>query len=178
MDKAEAKKLFNKLYSINPKLWNQILNKSGTKYSNSTNAKDTNVINSKSFKELQKQSLNEYKTNSGKQSATVNKPKSIRINNETLGKYRSNDSNKSDNTTFVDSAAISSFTIENNEDGTKDVTINFTNNSKDYLYPDVPKNVADGMYSAPSKGSYVYNVISKYSDYNNPKVQSKIRGGN
>ena len=66
--------------------------------------------------------------------------------------------------------------MKDNNDGTKDVSITFKGGGKDYLYPDVPTNVANGLYAAPSKGSYVSDVISHYSDYSNPKVQAKIRG--
>lgn len=180
MDKNSFQKLFKEMYQINPAQWNNLLTKAGktvysAKHKNANSKINRQSMASNAFDKLMKI---DYKSFGNKQNATINKPKSIRINDMTLGKMR--DTNMRDSnakTTFTDSSAIQQFRIDDAANGKKDVTIQFVGGGKDYLYPNVPANVANGLYAAPSKGSYVENVISKYSDYSNPKVQQKIREG-
>lgn len=183
MKQEEFRKLFKNLYTANPDKWNRVLqakkNYSGSKQSENVYGKQNRqVISSEAFGKLLRINQKQFEDFGKKQNATVNKPKSIRINNETLAQNRrTNQRNKNAEATFVDSSAVDSFNMKDNHDGTKDVSITFKGGGKDYLYPDVPANVANGLYAAPSKGSYVVDVISSYSDYSNPKVQAKIREG-
>lgn len=180
-DKSSFAKLFKELYGQNPDKWNRLLEANKTKYSEAPKPTKQNrqVMSSEAFGKLLRINQKQFDDFSRKADAQVNKPKSIRINGETLGQNRrTNQRNKNADTSFVDSEAISSFNIKDNNDGTKDVTIKYTSGNKEYLYPDVPANVANGMYAAPSKGSYAQDVIKQYSDYSNPKVQEKIREGN
>jgi len=180
MKQEEFRKLFKNLYIANPDKWNRVLqakkNYSGTRQSENVYGKQNRqVISSEAFGKLLRINQKQFEDFSKKQNATVNRPKSIRINNETLAQNRRTDQrNRNAETSFVDSSAIDSFNMKDNNDGTKDVSIIFKGGGKDYLYPDVPTNVANGLYAAPSKGSYVSDVISRYSDYSNPKVQAKI----
>lgn len=184
MKQEEFRKLFKNLYTANPTKWDKVLqakkNYSGSKQSDNVYGKQNRqVISSEAFGKLVRLNQKQFEDFGKKQNATVNKPKSIRINNETLAQNRrENQRNKNAEATFVDSSAVDSFNMKDNHNGTKDVTIKFTNGDKEYLYPDVPTNVANGLYAAPSKGSYVQDVISGYSDVSNPKVQAKIRKGN
>lgn len=181
MNNGDFKKLFKELYGQDPYKWNKLLQAHKTKYSETPRPTKQNrqVMSSEAFGKLLRINQKQFDDFGKKQNATVNKPKSIRINNETLGQNkRTNQRNKNAETTFVDSAAVDSFNMKDNHDGTKDVTIKFNGGNKEYLYPDVPTNVANGLYAAPSKGGYVEGVLSGYSDYNNPKVQAKIREGN
>lgn len=176
MKKEEFAKLFKRLYSSNPEQWNKVLE---AKRSNTTPTKQNRqAMTQDAFKSLLKRDYTQFQNFSKKADATVNKPKSIRINDQTLQQNRdTNQRNKDADTSFVDSSAVDSFTLNDNGDGTKDVTIVYNGSNKEYLYPDVPKNIANAFYAAPSKGSFAHNVISRFSDYSNPKVQKKIREG-
>lgn len=188
LDRSSFQKLFRELYTVNPSLWDSILEKSGrtvySKKGTTTRGKtrkiDRQSMNTKAFDSLMNIDYNKFHDFSRKSEAQINRPKSIRVNGDTLGKLRTeNQRNKNvQDVSYVDSSAVDSFNIKDNGDGTKDVTVKFTSGNKEYLYPDVPSNVANGMYAAPSKGSYMQNVIKKYSDYSNPKVQAQIRQGN
>lgn len=180
MDNSSFKKLFKELYGQDPYKWNKLLQAHKTKYSETPRPTKQNrqAMTSEAFGKLLKINRHQFEDFGKKQNATVNTPKSVRINNETLGKNRrTNQRNKNANVTIVDSAAVDTFSMKNNNDGTKDVTIKFTSGNKEYLYPDVPTNVANGLYAAPSKGGYVQGVLGRYSNYSNPKVQAKIRQG-
>lgn len=180
MDNSDFKKLFKELYGANPDKWNRLLQANKTTYSDTPSPTKQNrqVMSSDAFSKLLKINQKQFDGFGKKRDASVSKPKSIRINGQTLEQNRKdNQRNKNAETTFTDSSAVNNFNIKDNQDGTKDVTIQFNNNNKHYLYPDVPANVANGLYAAPSKGSYVGRVISNYSDINNPKVQEKIRNG-
>lgn len=180
MDNSSFKKLFKELYGANPDKWNKLLQANKTTYSDTPSPTKQNrqVMSSDAFSKLLKINQKQFDDFGKKRDASVSKPKSIRINGQTLEQNRKdNQRNKNAETTFVDSSAVNNFNISDNQDGTKDVTIRFNNNNKSYLYPYVPANVANGLYAAPSKGSYVGRVISNYSDYENPKVQEKIRAG-
>lgn len=187
MDRSSFQKLFRELYTVNPVLWNSILEKSGkTVYSKkgtttrgNTRKVDRQSMSTRAFDSLMNIDYDKFNDFSRKSDAQIHRPKSIRVNDETLGKLRrENQRNKNAfDVSYADSAAVDSFNIKDNGDGTKDVTVKFTSGDKDYLYPDVPANVANGMYAAPSKGAYMQNVMSRYSDYSNPKVQAKIRQG-
>lgn len=179
MNNQDFKKLFKELYGQDPYKWNKLLQAHKTKYSETPRPTKQNrqAMTSEAFGKLLKINQHQFDDFGKKQNATINKPKSVRINDETLGKNRrTNQRNANANLTIVDSSAVDSFNMKDNHDGTKDVSITFKGGGKDYLYPDVPTNVANGLYAAPSKGSYVSDVISHYSDYSNPKVQAKIRG--
>ncbi len=171
------------MYSINPQKWNKILQASGkTSFSKTAkpNKIDRQSMGSNAFNRLMNIDYQHFDKFGKKQDATVNRPKSIRINGATLQNTRdTNQRNKNAKVEYVDSSAVNNFNVKDNQDGTKDVTVQFQGgDGKSYLYPDVPANVANGMYAAPSKGSYVHNVLSHYSDISNPKVQQKIREGN
>ena len=189
MDRSSFQKLFRELYTINPSLWTDILEKSGktvySKKGTATNGKprkvDRQSMTTKAFDSLMNIDYDKFDSLSRKSEAQVNKPKAIRVNGDTLGQLRKKEQ-KDENinahdVSYVDSAAVDFFNIKDNGDGTKDVTVKFTTGDTEYLYPDVPANVANGMYAAPSKGAYMNNVVSEYSDYSNPKVQAKIRSG-
>ena len=188
LDKSSFQKLFKEMYQINPAQWNTILEKSGktnfSKKGTTTRGNprkiDRQSIGSKAFDALMHADYRKFQDFGNKQDATVNRPKSIRVNNQTLGQMRNtNQRNANAETKYVDSEAVNNFNVKDNHDGTKDVTVVFQNgNGKGYLYPDVPANVANGFYAAPSKGAFVQNVLSNYSDISNPKVQAKIREGN
>lgn len=180
MNNQDFKKLFRELYGANPDKWNKLLQANKTTYSDTPSPTKQNrqVMSSDAFGKLLKINQKQFDDFGKKRDASVSKPKSIRINGQTLEQNRKdNQKNKNSETTFTDSSAVNSFNIKDNNDGTKDVTIKFTSGNKEYLYPDLPANVANGLYAAPSKGSYVGRVISNYSDYENPKVQEKIRAG-
>lgn len=187
MDRSSFQKIFKELYTVNPSLWNNILEKSGkTVYSkkgtttrNNPRKVDRQSMSTKAFDSLMNIDYNKFNDFSRKSDAQINKPKSIRVNGDTLGKLRTeNQRNKNaEDVSYVDSSAVDSFNIKDNNDGTKDVTVKFTSGNKNYLYPNVPTNVANGMYAAPSKGTYMQEVLSNYSDYSNPKVQERIRSG-
>ena len=181
MNKQDLKKLFKELYGQDPYKWNKLLEANKTKYSAqpAQNTQNKSVMTSDAFSKLLHINQHQFEDFGKKQDATINKPKSIRINNQTLAQNKlDGDKNKKAQTTIADSSAVDSFNMKDNHDGTKDVSITFKGGGKDYLYPDVPTNVANGLYAAPSKGSYVSDVISNYADYSNPKVQAKIRKGN
>lgn len=173
MDKSSFRKLFKELYGANPKKWDNIIKATKTKFSEMPAPTKANreAITSDSFKKL---IGIDFKRQADK---SVKSPKSIRINNQTLAQFRNGEDTEKADVSFVNSSAVNSYAIDRNNDGTVDMTIQFVNNPKEYLYPDIPQNVAQGMAAAPSKGSYVGNVISRFADYNNPKVQAKIREG-
>lgn len=183
MDRSSFQKLFKEMYQVNPQKWNELLTKAGkTTYSAKPKHPNSKInrqsMGSRAFDKLMNIDYNTFKDFGKKSESEVHRPKSIRINDMTLNKMRNtNMRNSNADTTFVDSSAIQNFKIQDAGNGKKDVTIQFNNNDKEYLYPDVPANVANGLYAAPSKGSYVGDVISRYSDYSNPKVQEKIREG-
>lgn len=187
IDRSSFQKLFKELYTVNPSLWDSILEKSGrTVYSKKgTTTKgrprkvDRQSMSTRAFDSLMNIDYNKFQEFSRKSEAQINRPKSIRVNGDTLGKLRTeNQRNKNaQDVSYVDSSAVDSFRISDNGDGTKDVSVKFTSGNKEYIFPNVPSNVANGMYAAPSKGSYMQNVIKKYSDYSSPKVQAKLRQG-
>ena len=189
LDKSSFQKLFREMYSVNPDKWNEILTKTGktmfSKKGTTTRGNprkiDRQTMGSKAFDKLMHIDYQKFQDFGKKQDAQVNRPKSIRVNNQTLGQLRMTNQRNTGakNVEYVDSAAVNNFNVKDNHDGTKDVSIVFQGgDGKEYLYPDVPANVANGLYAAPSKGGFVQNVLSRYSDYNNPKVQQKIREGN
>lgn len=61
---------------------------------------------------------------------------------------------------MVNSSCIDN--IEYNRE-TGDTFVKFRNNNKEYLFPDVPEDVVDGIKSAPSKGKYYHANIKQYS---------------
>lgn len=177
MDKSSFQKLFKEMYSVNPEKWNQLLTKAGkTVYSTKSKPKkiDRQTIGSAAFDKLMHI---DYKTFDKMNKKQNHKPKSIRVNNQTLGQLRKNNQGNSNakNVEFVDSSAIESFKYDPEK---KNLDIKFVNGNKEYRYPKVPKNVADGLYAAPSKGAYVQKVVSDYSNINDPEVQKKIGGQN
>ena len=178
MDKSSFQKLFKELYGMNPKTWNTVLEKSKTKFSETPKPSKQNrqAMSQDAFKSLLKQDYKTFQDFGKKADATINRPKSVRINGETLQQNKNrNQKNKDATISAVDSSAVERFRETENNDGPRDVTVKFTTGDKEYLYPDVPSNVAQAFYVAPSKGSFVIRVLSDYSDYSNPKVQEKIR---
>jgi hypothetical protein len=81
---------------------------------------------------------------------------------------------KPDEVTQVDSSAVDKI---NYNPETKDLTVVYVNEPKEYLYPNVPKKVVQAFMMSPSKGAFANKVISRYSDYSNPRVQAKMRNG-
>lgn len=179
LDRSSFQKLAKELYRANPDTWNNILTKSGkTVYSQGkdNNKKQTRqVFNSKAYGNLMKKYYDTFQKFGNKKDQHVQKPKSIRINNETITQNRAkNQRNTNAETSYVDSSAVESFRYD---PAKKNLTIQFTSGPKEYLYPEVPQNVVNGLYAAPSKGIYVDRVISQYSDIKHPEVQKKIRQG-
>lgn len=177
MKKEEFSKLFKRLYSSNPQAWNKVLE---SKRANTAPTKQNRqAMTQEAFKSLLKRDYNQFQDFSRKADATVNKPKSIRINGETLQKNKNtNQRNKNAETSYVDSSAVDSFEVHSRDGKTKDVVINFVGGEHGYMYPSVPNNVANGLYAAPSKGSYVNKVLERYSNINDPHVQEYIASGN
>lgn len=179
LDRSSFQKLAKELYRANPDTWNNILTKSGkTVYSQGkdNNKKQTRqVFNSKAYGNLMKKYYDTFQKFGSKKDQHVQKPKSIRINNETITQNRAkNQRNTNAETSYVDSSAVESFRYD---PAKKNLTIQFTSGPKEYLYPEVPQNVVNGLYAAPSKGIYVDRVISQYSNIKHPEVQKKIRQG-
>lgn len=75
----------------------------------------------------------------------------------------------------VDSSAVESIQYDPKK---KNLDVKFVNGTKEYRYPNVPKEVYHAFESAPSKGAFVNETLSKYSDITSPEVQKKIREGN
>lgn len=183
MDRSSFQKLFKEMYGMNPKMWNDVLTKSGkTIYSVKPAATEQNkeTMSSKAFNKLMNIDYDKFKEFGKKQDAKVDRPKSIRIDNQTLQQARNNIVNSSsdpNNVEFVDSSAVEAFEVVPRDAKTKDVIINFKGGDHGYMYPSVPNNVANGLYAAPSKGSYVSQVIDQYSNINDPHVQEYIANG-
>lgn len=176
MDKSSFQKLFKEMYAVNPEKWNTLLTKAGkTVYSTKSKPKkiDRQTMGSAAFDKLMHIDYKTFDSMNKKQNQEVNKPKSIRINNQTLGQLRKNNQRNAnaDNVEFVDSSAIESFKYDPVK---KNLDIKFVGGGKEYRYPKVPKNVADGLYAAPSKGAYVNNVVDRYSNINDPEVRAKM----
>lgn len=181
MDKSSFQKLFKELYGMNPTKWNTVLEKSKTKFSETPKPSKQNrqAMTQDAFKSLLKQDYKTFQSFGKKADATVNKPKSVRINDETLQQNKNtNQRNTNAEISSVDSTAVDSFRVVSRDNKTKDVIINFVGGTHGYMYPSVPNNVAVGLYAAPSKGSYVRNVIDKYSNIDDPHVQEYIASGN
>lgn len=108
----------------------------------------------------------------------LNKPQSQRYNGMTMGQYQKQpapgDREKVETHT-TDSSAVQSIEYDPKK-GNLDVT--FVGGDKEYRYPEVPKEVAESFMRAPSKGQFVDEVLSRYSDIGHPEVQKKIREGN
>ena len=90
MKQEEFRKLFKNLYTANPTKWNKVLqakkNYSGTKQSENVYGKQNRqAISSEAFGKLVRLNQKQFEDFGKKQNAKVNKPQSIRINNETLG---------------------------------------------------------------------------------------------
>ena len=187
MDRSSFQKLFKEMYTVNPSLWNSILEKSGkTVYSKKGTTTrgnprkvDRQSMSTKAFDSLMNIDYNKFKEFGKKQDAKVERPKSIRVNGDTLGQLRrENQRNKNaQDVSYVDSSAVEAFEILPRDAKTKDVIINFKGGDHGYMYPSVPNNVANGLYAAPSKGSYVNQVIDRYSNINDPHVQEYIANG-
>lgn len=178
MNKSSFQKLFKEMYSVNPEKWNTLLTKAGkTVYSTKSKPKkiDRQTMGSAAFDKLMHIDYKTFDSMNKKQNQEINKPKSIRVNNQTLGQLRKNNQRNANakNVEFVDSSAIESFKYDPEK---KNLDIKFANGNKEYRYPKVPKNVADGLHAAPSKGAYVQKVVDGYSNINDPEVQKKIGG--
>ena len=61
----------------------------------------------------------------------------------------------------VESSAIQAYTYDNKSG---DLYITFKGNGKEYKYPNVPIDVVKDLGNAPSKGRFVNQVISQYSE--------------
>lgn len=63
----------------------------------------------------------------------------------------------------VESSAIHSAGYD---EDTHTLTLVFnSNDTKEYLYPDVPKEIAEGLFKADSVGRYYHQHIKQYSVY-------------
>lgn len=129
------------------------------------------------FDSLIKVSERTVKQNQNKQDWNVSKPQSIRINQKTFGQMEKlkGGNRKANQVAQVDSSAVDKI---NYNPETKDLNVTYAGNPKEYLYPNVPKKVVQAFLMSPSKGAFANKVISRYSDYSNPRVQQKIREGN
>lgn len=78
----------------------------------------------------------------------------------------------------ANSSAVQSIDVEPRSKGTSDVSVTFTNGDHPYMYPSVDKRVVQAFLMAPSKGTFVNKVLSRYSDVSDPHVQEFIREGN
>lgn len=176
MDKSSFQKLFKEMYQVNPDKWNELLAKAGkTTFSakEKPNKINRQSMGSNAFQKLMNIDYSKFKDQGNKQQQEVIRPKSVRINGMTLPQIRSqNNRNANAETSFVDSSAVESFRYDPEK---KNLDIKFVGNPKEYRYPAVPRNVANGLYAAPSKGAYINQVVSRYSDISNPEVQKKIR---
>ena len=181
MDRSSFQKLFKEMYQVNPNKWNELLTKAGrTTFSakGKPNKINRQSMGSNAFQKLMNIDYSKFKDQGNKQRQEVVRPKSVRINGMTLPQVRSqNNRNANAETSFVDSSAVESFEVLPRDAKTKDVIINFQGGDHGYMYPSVPNNVANGLYAAPSKGSYVNQVIDQYSNINDPHVQEYIANG-
>lgn len=167
------------MYQVNPNKWNELLTKAG-KTTFSAKEKPSKInrqsMGSNAFQTLMKIDYSKFKDQGNKQQQEVIRPKSVRINGMALPQVKNqNMRNANAETSFVDSSAVESFHYDPEK---KNLDIKFVGGDKEYRYPDVPRNVANGLYAAPSKGAYVNSVVSRYSDISNPEVQKKIKEGN
>lgn len=184
MDKSSFQKLFKEMYQVNPNKWNELLAKAGkTTFSakEKPNKINRQSMGSNAFQKLMNIDYSKFKDQGNKQQQEVIRPKSVRINGMTLPQIRSqNNRNANAETSFVDSSAVESIRAQPRGDGSdnKDVIIQFVGGEHPYMYPNVSKNVLNGLYAAPSKGAFVNKVLSRFSDVSDPHVQKFIREGN
>lgn len=169
------------MYQVNPNKWNELLTKAG-RTTFSAKGKPSKInrqsMGSNAFQKLMNIDYSKFKDQGNKQQQEVVRPKSVRINGMTLSQTRNqNNRNANAETSFVDSSAVEAFEVLPRDAKTKDVIINFKGGDHGYMYPSVPNNVVNGLYAAPSKGSYVNQVIDQYSDVNDPHVQEYIANG-
>lgn len=177
MDRAELRKLFMNMYSGNTNAWGAISKRFKREDLQGKKKLKRESESFPAFDSLIKASEKTVKQNQNKQDWNVSKPQSIRINQKTFGQMEKlKGGNRTPETVrHVNSAAVDSI---NYNPETKDLTVVYTDSPKEYLYPEVPKRVVQAFMMAPSKGAFANKVISKYSDYSNPRVQEKIREGN
>ena len=66
------------------------------------------------------------------------------------------DTEGADESVSVNSSAIDGYTYN---EKTGDLYVQFKGGGKDYLYPNVPKDVVEDFGKAPSKGRFVHDVL-------------------
>lgn len=71
------------------------------------------------------------------------------------------------------STAVSKYTYDPKS---KDLYLTFTSSSKEYCYPNVPKEVIKDFGMAPSKGRFVHDVITGYSVANGKRFVRDTNG--
>lgn len=167
MDKAIFSNFLKGLHSKNKNAWNAVLN-------HFPKAKSASIgsFSIPQMKSLRTVSYDDIMPKYTQEELTKAKNKDISIG-------VSPDLDKSQSALQVtDSSAVQSVDVQPRGKGTSDVSVTFTNGEHPYLYPKVPEKVVQAFINAPSKGSFVNSILSRYSDYKDPHVQEFIREGN
>ena len=167
MDKAIFSNFLKGLYSNNKNAWNAVLN-------HFPKAKSASIgsFSIPQMKSLRTVSYDDIMPKYTREELTKAKNKDISIG-------VSPDLDKSQSALQVtDSSAVQSVDVQPRGKGTSDVSVTFTNGEHPYLYPKVPEKVVQAFINAPSKGRFVRNVLSRYSNVSDPHVQKFIREGN
>lgn len=174
MDTAELRKLFMNMYSGNTNAWGTVSKRFKREDLQGKKKLKREAEGFPSFDKLIQSNIKAVKSNQNKKDWSINKPQSIRINQQTFGQMQreKGGNRKANEVSQVDSSAVESINYDQNK-GNLDVR--FVGNPKEYRYPSVPKKVVQAFMMSPSKGSFMNKVISKYADYSNPEVQKKIR---
>ena len=174
MDKAELRKLFTNLYRGNTNAWGAISKRFKREDLQGKKKLKRESESFPAFGKLIQSNIKAVQSNQNKQDWNISKPQSIRINQQTFGQMQKDKggNRKANDVAQVDSSAVESIHYDPDKEN---LDVRFVGNPKEYRYPNVPKKVVQAFMMAPSKGSYMEKVISKYSDYNNPEVQKKIR---
>ena len=174
MESGELKKLFYNMYASKPNAWNAISKRFAREDLSGKKREKREAMEFPAFDKLIRANQKAYETSKNKKEQIYNNPKSIRINDRTLGQVDKQKATyeKPREVKFVDSEAVKDFKYDKNN---KLLEVSFQGGDKSYAYPNVPQKVVDAFYAAPSKGTFVNQVISNYSDYNNPLVQKKMK---
>lgn len=177
MDRAELRKLFMNMYSGNTNAWGAISKRFKREDIQGKKKLKRESESFPAFGKLIQSNIKAVQSNQNKQDWNISKPQSIRVNNQTFGQMQRDKggNRKANQVAQVNSSAVDKI---NYNPETKDLNVTYAGSSKEYLYPDVPKKVVQAFMMSPSKGAFANKVISKYSDYSNPRVQQKIREGN
>ena len=177
MDRAELRKLFMNMYSGNTNAWGAISKRFKREDLQGKKKLKRESESFPAFGKLIQSNIKAVQSNQNKQDWNISKPQSIRVNNQTFGQMQKDagGNRKANQVAQVNSTAVDKI---NYNPETKDLNVTYAGSPKEYLYPDVPKKVVQAFMMSPSKGAFANEVISRYSDYSNPRVQEKIRNGN